>query len=80
MAIDPSGNLGKKDQSGKIESIANRDETIQQHFFRCIEEDLEPLTSAEEGRKTLRTVLAIRESARRGTSVHVASIRPAARR
>jgi len=74
MDVDPAGTLGKKDQSGQIQAVAARNETIQQHFFRCIEQDVEPLTTAREGRKTLATVKAIHESARRGASVAVAEI------
>ena len=71
MAVDPEGNVGKKDDRGAIRRVAARNETIQEHFFRCIEEDIEPLTPAEEGRKTLMTIMALWESARTGKSVEV---------
>jgi len=74
MDINPAGDLGKADGSGEIQAVAGRAETIQEHFFRCIEEDVEPLTGAQDGRKTLATVKAIHESARRGQSVAVAQI------
>ena len=70
-AINPEGALGKRDEKGVIQKIQVKNESIHQHFFRCIEEDIEPLTNAIEGRKTLLTVMAIRESARTGKSVEV---------
>jgi len=71
IAIDPKGNLGKKDASGAIQKVATRAESIQEHFFRCIEEDIEPRTPAVEGRKTMLTVMALWESARTGKAVDV---------
>jgi len=71
MDIDPSGNLGKKDASGKIQATGKSNETIQEHFFRCIAGDCEPITPAHDGRKTLATVLALQKSARSGRSVEV---------
>ncbi|MFH1732253.1 MAG: Gfo/Idh/MocA family oxidoreductase [Planctomycetota bacterium] len=72
--IDPEGRLGKKDEAGEIHAVETRNETIQEHFFRCIREDIEPITPATDGRKTLLTVLALHESARRGASVALAEI------
>ncbi|MCY3020976.1 MAG: Gfo/Idh/MocA family oxidoreductase [Planctomycetota bacterium] len=74
IAIDPKGNLGKRDASGAIEKVAARAESIQEHFFRCIEEGAEPRTPAADGRKTLLTVMALWESARTGKAVDVDSI------
>lgn len=74
IAIDPKGNLGKRDASGAIQKVATQAETIQAHFFRCIEEDIEPRTSGEDGRKTLLTVMALWESARTGKAVGVDSM------
>lgn len=71
MAVDPEGNVGKKDADGEIKRVAPRNETIQEHFVRCIEEDFEPVSSGRDGRKTLATVLAIQESAAKGESVEV---------
>ena len=70
-AINPEGVVGKRDSKGDIQKVQLRSESIQQHFFRCIEEDIEPLTPAADGRKTLLTVMAIWESARTGKSVEV---------
>ncbi|PKO23878.1 MAG: hypothetical protein CVU38_01650 [Chloroflexi bacterium HGW-Chloroflexi-1] len=69
MAIDASGHSGKRDDSGEIQAVTRRGESIYEHFFRCIEEDIEPITSAAEARKTLQTVVALWQSARAGTSV-----------
>ena len=73
-AINPEGALGKRDANGRILKTRTQNESIQQHFIRCIEEDIEPLTPAIEGRKTLLTVMAIRESSRTGKSVEVDSM------
>ncbi|MCE5280056.1 MAG: Gfo/Idh/MocA family oxidoreductase [Planctomycetaceae bacterium] len=70
-AIDPSGNLGQRDQAGKIARVDNPNETIQQHFFRCVEQGLTPITSARDGRDTLRLYRAAMESARTGKSVEL---------
>ncbi|MCE5325173.1 MAG: Gfo/Idh/MocA family oxidoreductase [Planctomycetaceae bacterium] len=70
-AIDPSGNLGQRDAAGKIARVDNPNETIQQHFFRCIEQGLTPITNARDGRDTLRLYLAAMESARTGKSVEL---------
>ena len=74
MDINPAGELGRKDAAGKIQAVSGRNETIQEHFFRCIEEDIEPVTPATDGRKTLATLKALQESARRGQSVAVAEM------
>jgi predicted dehydrogenase len=66
--VDPKGNI-KTGAEGT--ASAARSETIQQHFFRCIAEDIEPITSAADARKTLATVLAIQESSRTGQAVVV---------
>jgi UDP-N-acetylglucosamine 3-dehydrogenase len=68
-AVDPKGNIGAEDGEGTIRNVDQRNETIQQHFFRCVEEGIDPLTLAEDGRKTLQTVLALRESAAKGSAV-----------
>ena len=75
MAVDASGNVGQRAATGGIQAVAARNESIQQHFFRCIEENLDPITSAGEGRRVLATVLAMHESARSGRSVEVAGVR-----
>ena len=74
MDVDPAGSLGKKDASGRIQAAREDNETMQEHFFRCIEEDIEPLTPGSEGRKTLATLKALQQSARRGRSVAVAEM------
>jgi predicted dehydrogenase len=79
-AVDPNGTVGKKDEDGKILKVKAESEMIQEHFFRCIEQDIEPLTSAEEGRKTLLTVMALWESSKTGKAVKVDSMARASRR
>jgi predicted dehydrogenase len=74
MDIDPSGNLGTRDAAGKIAATGRRAETIQQHFFRCLQEDIEPLTSAVEGRKTLAVIKAAQLAAQRKTVVEVSEV------
>jgi UDP-N-acetylglucosamine 3-dehydrogenase len=69
--VDPSGNVGVKDESGAIKAVSKPGETIQEHFFRCIEQEIEPVTAASEGIKTLAVVLALYESARTGKSIEV---------
>lgn len=75
MAIDPKGNLGKRDESGKIQKITVKNENIQQHFFRAIEEDIVPLTNGADGLKTLKTIMALWESSNTGKAVNVADIK-----
>jgi len=62
LDINPEGTLGKKGDTGNIELVDVPGESIQEHFFRCIRENLVPITHAAEGRKTLATVKAIHES------------------
>jgi len=69
MAVDMSGNLGQRDEDGEIRRVAAHDETIQEHFFRCIEEDIQPITDAQIGRDVLEVVIAVRRSAELGRSV-----------
>jgi predicted dehydrogenase len=71
MTVDSTGNLGKAAADGGVEAVAHRGETIQQHFIRCIEEDLRPDITPEQGKDVLRTVLAINESAHTGLSVEI---------
>lgn len=49
------------------------EESCEQHFIRCILEEREPLVTAARARAVLRLVLAAQVSARRGTSVDVAT-------
>jgi predicted dehydrogenase len=72
--VDSSGHSRKKDDSGKPQSVARRRESIHEHFFRCIEQDVEPVASAIEARKTLETVLALFKSARMGRSVELSEV------
>ena len=71
MDVNPSGQVGKKDARGKVHAVARKAESIQEHFFRCIEDDLTPTTPAQDGLQTLLVVKAMMESARRGVSVKV---------
>ena len=75
MAVDPAGNVGQRATTGGIQTVATRNETIQEHFFRCIEEDFAPLPSAADGRQVLATILAMHKSARTGRSVAVAGLK-----
>ncbi len=69
MDIDMSGNLGQRDDDGRIHRVMTRDETIQEHFFRCIDQDTQPITDAQIGRDVLELVIAVRQSAELGKSV-----------
>jgi predicted dehydrogenase len=51
------------------EKLGPPQETIQEHFVRCLEHDLQPLTPAEQARDVLAIVLAAQESGRTGKSV-----------
>ena len=70
-AVDPNGTLGADDGHGGIRSVEHRNQSIHEHFIRCVEEGTEPLTSAEDGRKTLLTVMALWESTDTGRAVDV---------
>jgi len=54
------------------EKLGPPQETIQEHFVRCLEQDLEPLTTAEQARDVLAIILAAQESGRTGKSVDLA--------
>lgn len=69
--VNPEGELGIKDEKGNIQRIETPGETIQQHFFRCIRDNMRPITPAIEGLKTLATVKAIHKSAATHTAVEV---------
>ena len=71
-AVDPTGKVGKRSGAGGIDAVLKPGESIQEHFFRCIEEGIEPLTPATEGRKTLATIAALWESSSSGAAVDVA--------
>lgn len=72
--IDPQSKLGAKEKAEEIKKLAEMNEPIQKHFFRCIEQDVEPRSSGESSRKTLLTVMAIWESSRTGKPVEVDSM------
>ena len=59
MDVDPAGKTG----------VANPRETIQQHFFRCVESGIEPLTDAAGGRRVLAIMAAAQLAAQRRASV-----------
>ncbi|MEA4889122.1 MAG: Gfo/Idh/MocA family oxidoreductase [Clostridiaceae bacterium] len=69
--VNPQGDIGKKDEKGKIQLIESVEETIQEHFFRCIREQSVPITAGSEGLKTLMTVLALQKSSQTGQTVCV---------
>ena len=63
MAVDPGGNVGQRDADGQIQRVEARSENIQEHFVRCVQQRLTPLTDAANGRAVLRIVDALRRSA-----------------
>jgi predicted dehydrogenase len=71
LSVDPQGNIGVSATDGGVEVVEQRNETIQAHFIRCVEEDTRPRITAAEGKRVLQTVLAINESARASQSVAV---------
>ena len=71
MSVNPDGDFEDDKAGGDSEVFGEAAETIQQHFVRCIEEDIRPSVTATEGRDVLRTVLAINESARTCKAVEV---------
>ena len=75
MSVDPQGKLGARTAEGAIQAVAQETETIQQHFIRCIEQDVPPAVTAEQGRNVLEAVLAINESARTGRAVKLRGAR-----
>ncbi|NLG27338.1 MAG: Gfo/Idh/MocA family oxidoreductase [Chloroflexi bacterium] len=54
------------------EKLGPPQESIQEHFVRCLEQDLEPLTTAQQARDVLAIILAAQESGRTGKSVDLA--------
>ncbi len=54
------------------EKLGPPQESIQEHFVRCLEQDLQPLTTAEQARDVLAIILAAQESGRTGKSVDLA--------
>ncbi|MEI7837114.1 MAG: hypothetical protein WCK05_12000, partial [Planctomycetota bacterium] len=74
MDVNLAGKVGKRDDRGAIHAVATRRETIQEHFFRCIEEDLQPLTDASVGRAILAVMKALQLSVQRGQSVELSEI------
>jgi predicted dehydrogenase len=74
MDVNPAGQVGQRDAKGDIQAVASRRETIQEHFFRCLEEDIQPLTDASVGRAVLAVVKAIQLSVKRGKSVDLSEI------
>ena len=75
---DSSGKVRKKLDGAEEEIVDTTDvaaggETIQEHFVRCIEQDVEPLVTGVDGRAALAVILAAQESGRTGKSVDVAS-------
>ncbi|MCY2925034.1 MAG: Gfo/Idh/MocA family oxidoreductase [Planctomycetota bacterium] len=74
MDVNLGGKVGQRDGQGAIRAVATRRETIQEHFFRCIEEDIEPLTDASVGRAVLAVMNALQLSVQRGQSVNLSEI------
>jgi len=69
MDVDPEGKLGTKQADGSIKQTSQNGETIQEHFIRCINENIVPAISARQGRDVLEVVLAINESTHTGKAV-----------
>ncbi|MHC4562488.1 MAG: Gfo/Idh/MocA family protein [Planctomycetota bacterium] len=63
MSVDRLGHLGQRDDTGKIQDVDIKDETMYEHFVRCIEEGVTPVTDVHIGRDVLEIVLAVRQSA-----------------
>ena len=55
--------------TAKVDAGAEPNETLHAHFVRCIEQDIDPLTSGEQARDVLAIILAAQESGRTGVSV-----------
>ncbi|MHB9023947.1 MAG: Gfo/Idh/MocA family protein [Armatimonadota bacterium] len=66
-SFTPDGAMGRQ-------AVAMLGETLYDHFFRCMSEGLEPLTSARDARQTLATYVALREAADSGQVVQVAQV------
>lgn len=69
MAVDPTGTLGRRDETGQIQQVEMQDESMYDHFIRCVQDGQTPATDAAIGREVLRTVLAVRQSAETGAAV-----------
>lgn len=78
LISDSAGLVVKKLANGEEQVIdtaalakSQPPETIQQHFIRCIEQDIEPLASGAQAREVLAVILAAQESGRIGQAVAV---------
>lgn len=73
MNVDLAGNIGERTEDGKVLNLADRNETPEQHFIRCVAEDLDPIVTPDMAYRVLEVVLAAQESARTGRSVELAN-------
>lgn len=71
LDINPKGEIGKKNSEGNIRMVEPAGETIHEHFIRCINESIKPITPGAEGLKTLATITALHESTQSGKAVKV---------
>lgn len=72
--VDLSGNIGEGTAADAVKDLACLNETPEQHFIRCVEDDLEPIVTPTMARNVLRVVLAALESAETGRAVDPASL------
>lgn len=70
--VDLAGNIGVRTGSNEVMNLADRQETPEEHFIRCVREDLTPIVTPYMARRVLEVVLAIRQSAATGEAVHLA--------
>lgn len=69
--VDPKGNIGEKKEDGNIKLNPQANESIQEHFIRCVEEKKTPLVSIKEARGVLEIVTAAQKSTETGKSVEI---------
>jgi len=67
--VDLSGNIGEAQADDSVKNLADRDETPEQHFIRCVAEDRDPVVTATMARNVLKVVLAAHESVKTGQAV-----------
>jgi predicted dehydrogenase len=67
--VDLAGNIGERASGDRVMNLADRQETPEEHFIRCVLEDREPIVTPYMARQVLEVVLAIRESAATGQAV-----------
>ena len=72
IIVDLVGKIRKKLAGGEEEEVTPTEcETIQAHFVRCVEQDLEPEITGYDGRAALEIARAIQESSRTGRVIEI---------